>query len=121
MGSVGHQKLNHKKLGSTDREEVVLRVEAFTQREVMNQALGRYQAVLAEGLRLVDERVAFRKNVAADTQASRYQDMTFRIFRNDAIQICCPILTGQLIHNFLHVWRKLIPYLLVHGKEDDGG
>jgi Concanavalin A-like lectin/glucanases superfamily/Pentaxin family len=68
------------------RQEVVLRVEAFAQREVLNQAAGRYQAAVAKGLRLLDERVAFRRNAAADTQASRYQDMTFRIFRNDAIQ-----------------------------------
>jgi len=68
------------------RQEAVLRVEAFTQREVMAQSLGRYEAAVAKGLRLIEERSAFRKNAAADTQASRYQDMTFRIFRNDAIQ-----------------------------------
>ncbi|HSH15790.1 MAG TPA: hypothetical protein VLD18_07140, partial [Verrucomicrobiae bacterium] len=50
------------------------------------QTAGRFQAAVARGLRLLDERIAFRKNAAADTQASRYQDMTFRIFRNDAIQ-----------------------------------
>ncbi len=68
------------------RQEAVLRAEAFTQREVLSQSLGAYQAAVAKGLRLADERAAFRKNAAADTQASRYQDMTFRIFRNDAIQ-----------------------------------
>jgi hypothetical protein len=68
------------------REEAGLRVEVFTQREVVGQALGNYQAAVAKGLRLMEERTAFRKDVAADTQQSRYQDMTFRIFRNDAIQ-----------------------------------
>jgi hypothetical protein len=68
------------------RDEAGLRVEAFTQREVLAQSAGKYQAAVAKGLRLLDERTAFRKNAAADTQASRYQDMTFRIFRNDAIQ-----------------------------------
>jgi hypothetical protein len=68
------------------RQEAQLRVEAFAQREALTQSLGGYQTALAQGLRLADERIAFRKNAAADTQASRYQDMTFRIFRNDAIQ-----------------------------------
>jgi hypothetical protein len=68
------------------RKEAALRAEAFTLSEKVNQSSGRYQAALAKGLRLLEERTAFRKNVAADTQASRYQDMTFRIFRNDAIQ-----------------------------------
>jgi hypothetical protein len=68
------------------RQEPGLRLEALTLREVLLQNVGRYQSTLAKGSRLLDERIAFRKNTAADTQASRYQDMTFRIFRNDAIQ-----------------------------------
>jgi hypothetical protein len=68
------------------RQEPVVRAEAFAQREVVGQAVGAYQAAVAKGLRLVDERVAFRKNAAADTQISRYRDMGFRIFRNDALQ-----------------------------------
>jgi len=68
------------------RQEPVLRVEGFALTEAVAQNAGRYQAVLAKGLRLMEERIAFRKNAAAETQASRYQDMTFRIFRNDAIQ-----------------------------------
>jgi hypothetical protein len=68
------------------RQEAGLRVECFAQREVLQQSLGRYQAAVAKGLRLMEERIAFRKNAAAATQQSRYQDMTFRIFRNDAIQ-----------------------------------
>ena len=68
------------------RQEAGLRVEAFAQREVVEQSLGRLPGRGRQGQTLMDERVAFRKNAAADTQASRYQDMTFRIFRNDAIQ-----------------------------------
>ena len=68
------------------RQEAVLRATALELSETVNQNVGRYQAAVAKGLRLIDERIAFRKNTAAETQASRYQDMTFRIFRNDAIQ-----------------------------------
>ncbi|MCL5099413.1 MAG: hypothetical protein M1608_18145 [Candidatus Omnitrophica bacterium] len=68
------------------RQEAGLRIEAFNQAEEVEQSSGKYQAALAKGLRLLEERVAFRKSAAASTQASRYQDMTFRIFRNDAIQ-----------------------------------
>jgi hypothetical protein len=68
------------------RQEPLLRAEVFQLGEKVNQNAGRYQAAVAKGLRLADERIAFRKTAAAETQASRYQDMTFRIFRNDAIQ-----------------------------------
>lgn len=75
-----------KELEQLVREEPVLRAEVFALVEAQKQTAGRFQAAVARGLRLLDERIAFRKNAAADTQASRYQDMTFRIFRNDAIQ-----------------------------------
>jgi hypothetical protein len=75
-----------KELEQLIRQEPGLRLEAFALREALMQTVGRYQATLAKGLRLMEERIAFRKNAAAETQASRYQDMTFRIFRNDAIQ-----------------------------------
>lgn len=75
-----------KELEALVREEPVLRVEAYNLAEKANQQAGRYEAAVAKGLRLVEERTAFRKNAAAATQASRYQDMTFRIIRNEAIQ-----------------------------------
>ncbi len=68
------------------REEQVKRFEMLAQAQKLDQVAGAYEAALAKGLRLVEERIAFRKDTAAETQASRYQDMTFRIFRNDAIQ-----------------------------------
>jgi len=42
--------------------------------------------VLAEGQRLVEERLVFRQRTAAQTQQNRYRDMAFRVFRNDALQ-----------------------------------
>ena len=68
------------------REERVFRLEMLAQAQKVDQVAGNYEAAVAKGLRLIEERIAFRKNTAAETQASRYQDMTFRIFRNDAIQ-----------------------------------
>jgi hypothetical protein len=67
-------------------DEKVKRLEMLEQAQKLDQIAGAYEAALAKGLRLVEERIAFRKDTAAETQASRYQDMTFRIFRNDAIQ-----------------------------------
>ncbi len=68
------------------RQEAVARLELYTQAEVVQQSLGSYQTTLARGQRLLEERVAFRIAAAADTQQYRYRDMTFRIFRNDALQ-----------------------------------
>jgi hypothetical protein len=68
------------------RQEAPLRLEVFSLKQAVGQAAGEYLARVADGFRLVDERLAFRKAVAGETQAHRYQDMTFRIFRNDAIQ-----------------------------------
>ena len=68
------------------REEAPLRMEIYTQKEIVQQTGGRYLAALASGQRLLDERVAFRKKTAGQATKLRYQDMTFRIFRNDAIQ-----------------------------------
>lgn len=74
-----------KELEQLWREEAVLRIELFTQSEVVNQTQGNYYAKLAEGQRLLEERRAFRVTAAGDTQRSRYTDLTFRIFRNDAL------------------------------------
>jgi hypothetical protein len=68
------------------RQEPGLRLELQSLGEAINQAGGQYLAVLAKGQRLLEERCDFRRRAAAQTQQSRYQDMTFRIFRNDALQ-----------------------------------
>lgn len=68
------------------REEPLLRAEIFARTEALKQLVGEYQATLAEGLRAMDSMVTFRRTGAADIQQYRYQDMAFRIFRNDALQ-----------------------------------
>jgi hypothetical protein len=59
------------------REEKGLRLDMLAQAQKLDQVAGNYEAAVAKGLRLIEERIAFRKNTAAETQASRYQDMTF--------------------------------------------
>ena len=68
------------------RSEPAARIEAYQLAETVRQAATRYQAALASGQRLLQERLAFRRYTAGDIQDSRYQDMTFRVFRNDAVQ-----------------------------------
>jgi hypothetical protein len=68
------------------RDESTLRLEAYNQTELVRQSLGRYQAALAAGERLLTERTVFRQRTAGATQQNRYKDMAFRIFRNEAIQ-----------------------------------
>jgi hypothetical protein len=75
-----------KELEQLWREEALLRLELFTQAEVVNQSFNSYYEVLAEGQRLLEERRSFRVFTAGDVQANRYSDLTFRIFRNDALQ-----------------------------------
>lgn len=81
------QQINQlKEIRAQLREELSLRLEIYNQREVVLQAIGRYQSILAQGQRVLDDRVAFRQRTSARTTENRYQDMTFRIFRNDALQ-----------------------------------
>ena len=73
-------------LGVLARQEAASRLALLTQREALEQAVGKYQAALASGERLLEDRLRFRQETAAQVQQYRYQDMAFRIFRNDALQ-----------------------------------
>ena len=68
------------------RQETAFRLELYGLQETMLQNISRYQAALAKGQRILDDRLRFRQQTAAQTQAYRYKDMAFRIFRNDALQ-----------------------------------
>jgi len=66
--------------------EATLRHEIYNLEESMQQSSQRYLAALAKGERLLQDRLRFRKQTASSIQNYRYKDMTFRIFRNDALQ-----------------------------------
>jgi hypothetical protein len=68
------------------RREPLLRMEMYSRIETIEQHYRRYLEELARGQRLMAQLVQFRKTGAAATQEYRYQDMAFRIFRNDALQ-----------------------------------
>ncbi len=66
--------------------EASARVAVFKQVEVMRELSDAFRAKLAEGQRLQEQRTAFNKRVAAQAQQNRYQDMTFRVSRNAALE-----------------------------------
>jgi len=75
-----------KQLEQLVRSEVSQRLGLFTMAETMQQAAGRYLAALARGERLYEDLIRFRKQTAANIQEYRYKDMSFRVFRHDALQ-----------------------------------
>jgi hypothetical protein len=73
-------------LENTVGDEPVLRVNVFKEIEALRGLSDEYRSKVAEGVRLIDERTAYNKRVAAATQFNRYQDMTFRVSRNHAMK-----------------------------------
>ncbi len=67
------------------REEPVVRLEMFNQREALDQAAENVRAAIAKGQRVLDERRTLRTVVAGDATKLRYRDMAFRMFRNEAL------------------------------------
>jgi hypothetical protein len=67
-------------------DEPIRRLQVFQQIQALRELSDQYRAKLEEGSRLLDERMAFNKRVAAQTQRNRYQDMTFRVSLNHALQ-----------------------------------
>ncbi len=67
-------------------DEPIKRIAIFKEIENLRALSDRYRSTVAKGAKLIDERAAFNKRVAAKTQLNRYQDMTFRVARNHALQ-----------------------------------
>jgi hypothetical protein len=74
------------KLQELIRAEEPLRAELSRLGEVVQQNIGRFQAAVAKGQQILEARKTFAIQSSAETSTSRYQDMTFRVFRNDALQ-----------------------------------
>lgn len=75
-----------KELENMVGDEPIRRIEIFKEIQTLKELSDRYRALVDEGSRLVDERAAYNKRVAAATQRNRYQDITFRVARNHALQ-----------------------------------
>ena len=67
------------------RQEPVLRLELFNQRETLDQAVENVRAAIAKGQRVTEERSRLRTQMAGDATKLRYKDMAFRMFRNEAL------------------------------------
>ncbi len=68
------------------RQEPAAFLEMVDKAEAIAGTRAAYASALAQGLRLVDQLETVRRRTAADVQQYRYQDITFRIARNDALQ-----------------------------------
>ena len=66
-------------------DEAKARIEAFRRQEALRQVSDKYRGLVESGLRILDERTLHNKKTAAATQQNRYQDLTFRIVRNEAL------------------------------------
>ncbi|MBN2508594.1 MAG: hypothetical protein JXQ71_18110 [Verrucomicrobia bacterium] len=68
------------------KEQYVKQAELFAQIEALSQSYERVQKLLAEGRRLIFERGQVRSRAAQRLQSQRYADLSFRIFRDDALR-----------------------------------
>jgi hypothetical protein len=66
--------------------EANLRADIFAHAEQLRSLGDKYRTLLVKGGQIIDEREAFNKRVSAMVQQNRYQDMTFRVQRNHALQ-----------------------------------
>lgn len=67
-------------------DEPIKRIAIFKEIEALRALSEQYKTSVDQAARLIDERAAYNKRVAAQTQRNRYQDMTFRVARNHALQ-----------------------------------
>ncbi len=68
------------------KSQYVKQAELFAQVEALSQSYQRVAKLLAEGQRLLAERGQTRVRAAQRIQSQRYADLSFRIFRDDALR-----------------------------------
>ncbi|WP_099019480.1 hypothetical protein [Marinicella litoralis] len=73
-------------IGALVRKEPALRAEIYSRAEAAQQLIGKYNTTLTQGLQVMEQLASFRRQGSAAIQEYRYEDMAFRIFRNDALQ-----------------------------------
>lgn len=62
------------------------RITIFKELEALQQLSDEYRSLVSQAQLLLDKREAYNKKVAGIVQRERYQDMTFRVSRNEALQ-----------------------------------
>ncbi len=67
-------------------DEGILRVNIFREQEALRAMSDEYRAMVQKAARLMSERESHNKRVAELVQRNRYQDMSFRVARNSALQ-----------------------------------
>ncbi len=60
-------------------------LQANLAREELLQAISQYGGLLGQGLRLLEERDTFRRQTVRQLRIYRHNDLTFRLFHNDAL------------------------------------
>jgi hypothetical protein len=68
------------------KEQYVKQAELQAQFQALSQSYERVQKLVAEGQQLIVERAQVRSRAAQRIQSERYADLTFRIFRDDALR-----------------------------------
>ncbi|MCG8317195.1 MAG: hypothetical protein MI976_28580, partial [Pseudomonadales bacterium] len=67
-------------------EEIKYRYSLVELYQEFDNSQSVFQQLEAEAIRILGERIEFRKSVASRVTNDRYRDMTYRVFRNDALQ-----------------------------------
>jgi len=68
------------------KEQFIKQAELMKEVQALGQQVQQVKKLLAEGQRLLTERAQVRARAAQRLQMNRYQDLSFRIFRDDALR-----------------------------------